>query len=142
MRQETDRPQARRLQLASCVHISGQEKSGLQARHLQLASCLHFLKQVSYLQVSYLQPSSCVPSKNESNNRFRASSQALCPVDTLRQQSWQRQRRAKPCLSKESGSHIFPILGARETFHVARKAPWVSKRRGCQPIICDANMIP
>ena len=40
-----DRPPSRHLQLASCLHISGQEKSGLQARHLQLVSCLHFQKQ-------------------------------------------------------------------------------------------------
>ena len=35
LRQEIDGPQARYLQLASCLHFSGQEKDGLRARHLQ-----------------------------------------------------------------------------------------------------------
>ena len=37
LRQEIDGPQARHLQLASCLHFMGQEKSGLQVGPLQLA---------------------------------------------------------------------------------------------------------
>ena len=57
LRQEIDGPQARHLQLASCLLFMGQEKKewmtsggtlttssidGLQFRYLQPASCLHF----------------------------------------------------------------------------------------------------
>ena len=35
LRQEIDGPQARYLQLASCLHFLGQEKDGLGARHLK-----------------------------------------------------------------------------------------------------------
>ena len=40
---------------------------------------------------------------------------------------------------KRSIGHTFPILGARETLHMRRKAPWGSKRRGHHPIICDGR---
>ena len=42
---------------------------------------------------------------------------------------------------KRSGGHIFPILWARETSHMYRKAPWGSKRRGHHPTVCDAKGI-
>ena len=45
----------------------------------------------------------------------------------------------KPNLSKGSRGHIFSILGARETLHMPRKAPWRSKWRGHHPIIYDAK---
>ena len=43
---------------------------------------------------------------------------------------------------KRSRGHTFPILGARETLHVCRKAPWGSKRKEHHPIIGDAKAVP
>ena len=56
LKQEIDGPQARDLQLVSCLHFLGQEKGGLQAGHLQLASCLHFLKQELGMLQEHMQP--------------------------------------------------------------------------------------
>ena len=53
-----------------------------------------------------------------------------------------RNRAAKPCLSNESRGQIFPILGARETLHMGRKAPRGSKVKGCQALISNASLLP
>ena len=45
----------------------------------------------------------------------------------------------KTCLSKGSRGHIFPILKAREMFHVHRKASAGPQRRECHPIIGNAK---
>ena len=45
----------------------------------------------------------------------------------------------KPCLSKGSRGHIFPILKTREMFHVHRKASAGPKRRECHPITGNAK---
>ena len=72
VRQEADGPQARHLQLVSCLHFLGWKKDGLQAGHLNLASSLHFLRQaIDGLPVALW---------NGSNITNRVNSQALSPV--------------------------------------------------------------
>ena len=61
LRQETDRLQARHVQLASFLRVLRKGAGGLQARYLQSASCVHF--------------------EIENSNRNRVNSQTLSPGD-------------------------------------------------------------
>ena len=53
-----------------------------------------------------------------------------------------RDRGAELHLCKGWWVHVFPLLGARETLHRHKKAPWGVKRGGHHPIICNAKPPP
>ena len=139
--QEINGPQARHLQLISCLHFLVEGKDGYQVRHLQLASCFHSLKRDMWVPgCIFTKILLGVFSPKWEQQLKQSAEPGFVSCGHLKTRSWQEQRRAKPRLSKGLGGQILPFFEARETLHMCRKSPWESKRKGHHLTIYDTYM--